>query len=98
MGAKLDIKDNYNYAPLDYVMTPNRKEVAKLLIEKGAQVTDHMLNSAAFNGNNEVVEMLLNKGLNVNALCDRCPSPFHSAMYKDHDDVVELMIKHGASC
>jgi ankyrin repeat protein len=96
-GAKLDAKDKNGYTPLDVALIDNHDEVASLLIEKGASIDNCTLNSAAYKGKKAIVDQLIKKGLNVNSSCASSYfSPLVSAINNAHDEVVELLIDHGA--
>lgn len=66
-GANINTQDEYGHTLLDYAIIFNRTEVAKLLIEKGIQLNNHNLGEAASHGNREITDLLIKKGLNVNA-------------------------------
>ena len=68
-GADINLKDNDGETILQGAIMLNKISAAKLLIEKGAQLNGCNLYWAARAGNKELVELLLAKGLNVNAAC-----------------------------
>jgi len=102
-GANINAKDKNAMTALDHAIILNRKAAAKLLVEKGAQLNDCNLHWAAYEGNNELVELLLKKGLNVNASCHPeghkgidLSAPLYGAITNDYSDVAEILIAHGA--
>jgi len=76
------------------------RDVAELLILKGANVNaadktgTTPLHWAARAGHKEVAELLILKGANVNTADQTGATPLHWAV--GHDEVVDLLIKHGA--
>jgi ankyrin repeat protein len=88
--------------PLHWSAVYRRPEIAKLLIDKGADVNaktkDNMtpLHNAAQNGCDEIIELLLNSGANVNAKNIFGQTPLHIAsMYKS--DTVAMAVNIGSS-
>jgi ankyrin repeat protein len=74
-----------------------------LLIRQGADINrqlsdggETVLMSAAANGKTEVVGVLLENGADVNLKDDRGFTALTYAKIGNHDDVVELLRKHGA--
>lgn len=93
--------------PLSLAVWRGHKEVAKLLLEKGADVNartidgDTPLHGAAEsdymgrNNRNAVAELLLAHGAEVNAKNKYGDTPLHKAVEAGHKDVAELLRKHG---
>jgi len=78
-------------------------EVAKLLLTYGSKVksrnirpTDTPLHYTAINGDIEIVEMLLNRGANVNAANQCGITLLHSAVKRKKMEIIELLLKKGA--
>ena len=82
---------------LHYAAGEGRKEIAELLIAKGADVDAKdeeewtPLHSAAYVGNKEIVELLIAKGADLNAKDDDGKTPLDRATGKTAD----LLRKHG---
>jgi cytohesin len=106
-GANINLKDNDGETLLQGAIMLNKKAAAKLLIEKGAQLNACNLYWAVREGNRELVELLLVKGLDVNAAChpprlkimseqEYLQAPLYAAMHKDSSEVAEVLIDHGA--
>ncbi len=89
---------------------PGKKEVAALLIDKGADVNDKIamgftaLHNAAGNGYYEIVELLIEKGADVNDKNDSGITPLDMAEVSaglieetelDYKKVDDLLRKHG---
>jgi len=78
-------------------------EVAKLLLTNGSRVksrnktpTDTPLHYAAVNGDTEIVEMLLNRGANINAKNWCGITPLHNAVKSKKMEITEYLLKRGA--
>lgn len=51
---------------------------------------------AAYHGHASTVQMLVNKGVEVNVLNDRGQSPIAGAVFKGYEDVVKVLVEGGA--
>ena len=77
-------------------------EVAKLLIEKGADVNTTISNGftplyvACLNGDAELVKLLIEKGADVNPTKSDGLTPLYGACLKGHAELVKLLIEKGA--
>ena len=58
---------------------------------------DSCLHIAAHTGNYRAVEILLKAGLDVNQTGDMGSTALHYANMKNNDDIIKLLIDHGAS-
>ena len=64
---------------------------------KGVNINNpDFLNSAAMYNDKEKVQILLEKGFNINAQNEFKRSPIHVATLFDHKDMVEYLIENGA--
>ncbi|MGB2863329.1 MAG: ankyrin repeat domain-containing protein, partial [Sedimentisphaerales bacterium] len=87
--------------PLDRAVVAGLKDIAELLIAKGADVNakDNWdwtpLHSAVY-GNKDIVELLISEGANVNARDGASRTPLWYAKDKGNTEIVELLRKHGA--
>jgi len=92
---------------LHRAVTLDRKQILKLLLDKGCdpdvRSTDKngyegetALLGAAFWGRLECAEMLIKHGANVNAKAERGIVPLHEAARMGHLKLAELLLKHGA--
>lgn len=82
--------------PLYWAVRNNHKDVAKLLIEKGADVSSiSLLYYVCMHGHRDLAEFLIQKGADVNSK-DWGDTPSHYAVWGGHVDVLELLLAHGA--
>ena len=100
-GADVNAKDDWGMTPLHCTAEMGRKEIAELLIAKGADVDVQSdmgtpLHLATYWNGKEIVELLIANGADVNAKNERKWTPLHWAAYRDHKEIVELLIAEGA--
>ena len=82
--------------PLYWAVKNKHKDVAKLLIDKGADVSSiHLLYYACWYGYRDFVELFIQKGADINSK-DWDETPSHYAVWGGHVDVLELLLAHGA--
>jgi ankyrin repeat protein len=87
---------------LHYAAQRGHKEIAELLISKGADVNAKgedgwtPLHEAAWDDRKEIAELLISKGADVNAKNDIESTPLHHAAYYGHKEVAKLLIAKGA--
>jgi ankyrin repeat protein len=105
-GADINSIANDGETLLQRAIMLNKKASARTLIEKGAQLNDCSLYWAVREGDKELVELLLAKGLDVNAVChpprlkirptqEYLHAPLYAAMHKDSSEVAEVLIDRG---
>jgi uncharacterized protein len=96
-------KNATGFTALTGAVSQNHNEVARMLVEKGANVNYSYeggftpLIHAAHAGNFELVKLLLEKGADPNAKSGEGKTPIAYAREKGHDRVVELLKTHGAA-
>jgi len=80
-------------------------EVAKLLLTNGSKVksrnirpTDTPLHYAAINGDIEIVQMLLNRGANINDANQCGITALHNAVKSKTMEIIELLLLHCYVC
>jgi ankyrin repeat protein len=104
-GAEVDAKGGWpGGTALDYAAEHGHKEVAELLITKGADIhaqrgypaSDTPLHSAARNGHKSLIDLLINKGADVNAENDKGETPIEVIGSRNRQDIIDLLKKHGA--
>lgn len=104
-GADVDAKSNtaWGETPLIRTIAWDRKDVAKFLIAKGADVNIKdkwegitPLHLAAGDGDMDLAVLLIGKGAEINVKNKKGKTPLSLAKEKGHEQVVELLRKHGA--
>lgn len=102
-GADVNAKnDRAGWTPLSRAVYNGRVDVARLLIEKGADVNAKdsagwtPLYGAVSYGKKEVVSLLITKGADVNARNNGGVTPLHRAAVWGNKEVAELLISKGA--
>jgi ankyrin repeat protein len=111
VNKKFDIGENRGFTPLILAAFFGEAEIAKVLIDAGADINEKtsagltILHCVAMSpaGNKAVAELLIAKGLDVNAKYTTKRStesqggtPLHAAVAKDNIEVAEVLIKNGA--
>jgi ankyrin repeat protein len=92
---------NNGWTPLHWAAWNGHKDVAELLLSKGANgnamANDGFtpLHVAAQNGQKDVAELLLANKANVNAKTKEGWTPLHLATGNGHKDLVKLLRQHG---
>jgi ankyrin repeat protein len=100
-GADVNRRTPYGTTPLDRAVVAGFRDIVELLIAKGANVNakDNWdwtpLHSAVY-GHKDIVEILIAKGANVNARDGGGRTPLWYAQEEGHNEIVELLRKHGA--
>jgi ankyrin repeat protein len=83
--------------PLYWAVKNKHKDMAKLLIDKGADTSSiNLLYYACWNGYRDFVELFIQRGADANSK-SWGESPSHYAVWGDHADVLELLLAHGAN-
>ncbi len=89
--------------PLYFAAYLNSVEIAKLLIEHGANVSvrdnkgRRPIHSAAVQNSLEMAKLLIEHGANVSARNNDGISPMHSAAVQNSVEMAKLLIEHGAN-
>jgi ankyrin repeat protein len=107
IGIAIDIRNRIQMTPLALSSTKGKVEVARFLIERGADVTVRdnngcqwsPLHFASGNGHLDMARLLLDRGVDANIRRDDLWSPLHlvSANGHLHWQVAELLVQCGAS-
>ena len=102
-GVPVDYRNKYGETALGYAAWFGQYDTAKMLIQRGADVNDHITNldlrtplhSAAYEGHVNVVELLLDHGADINALDKNNKTALHWAAVKGQLNVAKLLVKRG---
>jgi ankyrin repeat protein len=86
---------------LDYARNGEKGDLERMLKAKlPVNLCDHKGNTllmlSAYNGNADIVKMLINYGADVNKKNDRGQAPLAGACFKGYLDVVKLLVEGGA--
>ncbi|MEJ2702300.1 MAG: CocE/NonD family hydrolase [Sedimentisphaerales bacterium] len=105
-GVDVNIEDSLGNTPLDYAISRGMEDIARLLVEKGAEIADvgskddrglTALHNAAVEGYQEIAEILLSKGAKVDERDDNYEfTALHYAARFGTTKVAEVLIAHGA--
>lgn len=79
---------------LDAVNVPNQVEMAKLMIDAGAEINGPLVASASIS-NVRVAALLLDRGAAINGAGSW--SPLEEALYWGNQETIDLLLKRGAS-
>lgn len=97
--AKLDLKskNQLNNTPLNAAVAANRLEIARRLLEAGADANAHQhggitpLHEAAAAGNAAMVRLLLAHRADPSAISEDNRTPLGMALEKNHREVIEIL-------
>ena len=98
----LEMRNENNLTPLLSAAIQGNIEIARFLIEKGADVHagdnegSNALHNAAAGGRKEMIRLLVSKGMRVNDQDDRGMTALHFASSRGHLDCAELLVSLGA--
>lgn len=106
-GAVLDLCNEGKITPLRYALDFGQNlDMAKFLLNQGAdknvfdfpniETGETSLHIAIQNNNLEVVQFLIEQGINVNVMSKNYVLPLQYAIEKNCDDIVRLLLDHGA--
>ena len=95
-GANINARDNEGNTPLKLALLNGSVRVAKILIKAGATLDDATLHYAVWYGDRELVELILQRGVNPNIRDSDGRMPLHIAVWKGFTDIVEMLLRHGA--
>lgn len=99
-----DTRDKCDRTLLHYAAYRGRFNVARLLIDHGADVNAKddngrtPLHYATFMGYFDIVKLLIDHGADVNAVDRYGVTPLHFAARKGYLGIAKLLIEHGADC
>ncbi|MBN2446205.1 MAG: ankyrin repeat domain-containing protein, partial [Phycisphaerae bacterium] len=98
-GARLTTGGDGGATPLWWAATWGHPETVAFLIDSGAKLADEpgILHAAAEQGKGEVVEVLLEKGADIDALDEKGRTALQAAAAAGQDEVVRLLLAKGAT-
>jgi uncharacterized protein len=104
-GADIKARNKGGLTPLHAAAYGGHKKVVELLLAKGANTNDannrfgvSPLHMAAEENRKSAVELLLANGANVKAKEINGYTPLSRAGFREHWEVVSLLMQHGAVC
>jgi ankyrin repeat protein len=100
-------KDKHGFTMLHNAVRSGQLDVVKLLIERGANVNERVLNPfgstalmfAAIRGFNEILLYLIEKGADINAVAGEgkiARTALTMSAWNNHIEILEMLLKHGA--
>jgi ankyrin repeat protein len=100
-GANVNAKNNGGYTALMYTW---KIEIVKLLLDKGARINDADKHGRTFffyvagtRGSNDLIKLLLEKGVDVNAKANDDKTALINASYQGNAEIVKLLLENGAN-
>ena len=101
-GANINAVNENKLTPLHYALNSHDWEVVKVLIAKGAHVDVNSMGNKLFrklaeNGNREIIEIFMTKGIDINEANRSGYRLLHKAARKGNQEVVEFLITKGAN-
>ena len=102
-GADVNMEDSVRQTPLNLAIDFDQRETIAMLIANDAIIGLNMkyeygntpLHRAAMNDHEEVIELLISKGSDINTKNEHGNTPLHYSAWKGHKEIVELLIDKG---
>ena len=98
-GADVNVFGGQCSSALYAAFSRGKEEVVRLLLERGALSGDpprSLLHPASESGNTNLVQFVLDSGVDIDSRDDIGRTPLMMASRKGHDSVIELLIVNGA--
>ena len=99
-GADLNARDGGGWTPLDCALHYQQSKVAETLLDRGAKAGGesgpNALHEAVMRGQTDVVQLLLKRIQDVNALRYNGSTLLHDAALKNRREIAEILIAKGA--
>ncbi|KPK63612.1 hypothetical protein AMJ83_06195 [candidate division WOR_3 bacterium SM23_42] len=103
-GAVINITDNDEMTPLHIAVSDGNSAITEYLLSQNAQLNikeNHWgrteLHTAAINGYDDIVELLVNKGADVNAQDIEGKTSLDHTLHHGFDSITSFLIAHGAT-
>ncbi len=89
------------HSPLNLAVYNNKEDVARLLIEKGANINYKMdmgsaVHAVAFKGNSALLKLLIDNQADIDALDNNNTSALHYAVLGNHLACVKILLENNA--
>lgn len=96
-GADIDAYDSSNVKPIIHAVKDKRIDVALFLIKKGAKLSDpELICAIASNGLVKLLELLIERKINVLVSYGNGTTALHSACLNDQYEIAKILLKNGA--
>lgn len=98
-GIEVNAETNRKLTALHVASIMGYKDIGELLIEHGADIEaqyedgETPLHQA---GSKAIAELLINKGADINAKSNNGRTPLVAAIYKEREDIADLLRSYGA--
>ena len=93
-GAQVNAKTDNGFTPRDWAIKRSHTHIADLLKTYGGKTSS--IHTHVRDGDLAGVQAYLDAGVDINARDKNGSTPLHWAAFKDHKDIVELLINRGA--
>lgn len=111
VGAAVDVMSDTGFTPIWYAVMNRKPSAVRVLVEKKPDLQKTvsyfrdgldlrgwtLVHEAAFNGDGESLEVLLDAGVDIDAKDDRAWTPLHYAAAQHNLDIIRLLVARGAN-
>lgn len=95
-GAKTDLDNADGFNALCCAIIKGKKKIAEILVDHNTEGGENALFIALWEGPGTILEMLLDRGINVNAQDLRQRTPLFLALDRDDPGTLEIILDYGA--
>jgi ankyrin repeat protein len=102
ISIAVNTTDSRGRAPLSLAAENGHDEMAKLLLDKGAEINaqggeyGNALQAASYGGNEQVVKLLLDKGAEINTQGGEYGNALFTALVESQEGIARLLLEGGA--